>query len=88
MACAVNICRAAAYIDPEDDVPLWLVASDIADEIKVSCKRFLCHENHVLIYLYCPRAPFTVGVVHINHSGNCTMKLIQWNAYLETCQAA
>ena len=41
MACAVNICRAAAYIDPENDVPLRLVASDIADEIKVSRKRFL-----------------------------------------------
>ncbi|KAF8165773.1 hypothetical protein B0H34DRAFT_794124 [Crassisporium funariophilum] len=34
LACAVDMCRAAAYIDPEGDVPLRLVASDIAHEIK------------------------------------------------------
>ena len=50
MACAVDICRAAAYIDPEGDVPLRLVASDIAHEIKVSHERFSCYKNHILIY--------------------------------------
>ena len=40
LACAIDICRAAAYIDPEGDVPLRLVASDIADEIKVSYDSF------------------------------------------------
>ena len=49
LACAVDMCRAAAYIDPEDDVPLRLVAPDIAHEIKVSHERLSCHENHILI---------------------------------------
>ena len=50
LACAVDICRAAAYIEPEGDVPLRLVASDIADEIKVCHETFSHHENHALIY--------------------------------------
>lgn len=50
LACAVDICRAAAYIDPEGDVPLRSVASHIAYEIKVSHESFSCHENHILIY--------------------------------------
>ena len=49
LACAVDICRAAAYIEPEGDVPLRLIASDIADEIKVCHEMFSCHENHILI---------------------------------------
>ena len=50
LACAVDICRAAAYIDPEGDVPLRLLASDIAHEIKVSHQNFSRHGNHILIY--------------------------------------
>jgi hypothetical protein len=48
LACAVDMCRAAAYISPEGNVPLRLVASDIAHEIKVSCERLSCHENYIL----------------------------------------
>ena len=40
LACVVDMCRAAAYIDPEGDVPLRLVAPDIAHEIKVSRENF------------------------------------------------
>jgi hypothetical protein len=61
LACAVDICRAAAYIDPEGDVPLRLVASDIADEIKVSYERFSCHENHVPIYCTALGRPLQLG---------------------------
>ena len=51
LACAIDICRAAAYIDLEGgDDPLRLVASDTADEIKVSRDRFSCLENHILMY--------------------------------------
>lgn len=43
------MCRAAAYINPEGDVPLRLVAPDIAHEIKVSRETLSCYENHILI---------------------------------------
>ncbi|PPR04649.1 hypothetical protein CVT24_011867 [Panaeolus cyanescens] len=36
LACAVDMCRAAAYVSPDGEVPLRLVASDIAHEIKGS----------------------------------------------------
>lgn len=49
LACAVDMCRAAAYINPEGDVPLRLVAPDIAHEIKVSRESFSCFESHILI---------------------------------------
>ena len=42
------MCRAAAYINPEGDVPLRLVAPDIADEIKVSRESLLWHESYIL----------------------------------------
>ena len=45
LACAVDMCRAAAYIEPEGDIPLRLVAPDIADEIRVSHGIFPYHEN-------------------------------------------
>ena len=61
LACAVDICRAAAYIEPEGDVPLRLVASDIADEIKVSHERFSCHENQILIYCTALGRSFQLG---------------------------
>ena len=47
LTCAVDVCRAAAYIDPEGDVPLRLVASDIAHEIRVSCDTFSCHRPNL-----------------------------------------
>lgn len=50
LACAVDMCRAAAYIEPEGEVPLRLVAFDIAHEIKVSRESFSCHEHHILIF--------------------------------------
>ena len=40
LVCAVDICRAAAYVDPEGDVPLRKLASDIAREIKASHESF------------------------------------------------
>ena len=49
LACAVDMCRAAAYISPEDDVPLRLVAPDIAQEIKVSRESVSIQENHIYI---------------------------------------
>ena len=49
LACAVDMCRAATYINPEGDVPLRLVAPDIAHEIKVSHESLSCHESHILI---------------------------------------
>jgi len=37
LACVVDLCRAAAYIDPEaGDVPLRIVAADLAHDIKAS----------------------------------------------------
>lgn len=40
LACVVDLCRAAAYIDPEaGDVPLRIVAVDIAHDIKASKKK-------------------------------------------------
>ena len=44
------MCRAAAYIEPEGDVPLRLVASDIAHEIRVGREKLSCHESHILTY--------------------------------------
>jgi len=55
------MCRAAAYIDPEGEVPLRLVASDIAHEIKVGYENFLYHENHILIYLAGLERPLQLG---------------------------
>ena len=43
------MCRAAAYINPEGDVPLRLVSPDIAHEIKVSRLNFSRYEIHILI---------------------------------------
>jgi len=37
LACVVDICRAATYVDPKEDVPLKAIVSDIAHEIKVCC---------------------------------------------------
>ena len=39
LACAVDMCRAAAYIEPKGDVPLREMALDIAHDIKV-CREF------------------------------------------------
>ena len=36
LVCALDICKAAAYLQGEDDLPLRSVAFDIAHEIKVS----------------------------------------------------
>jgi hypothetical protein len=35
LICALDICRAATYVDPEQEVSLRLMANDIAYEIKV-----------------------------------------------------
>ncbi|PPQ78909.1 hypothetical protein CVT25_002369 [Psilocybe cyanescens] len=36
LTCLVDLCRAAAYVDPQGDVPLRLIAPDVAHEIKVT----------------------------------------------------
>jgi len=44
LACVVDLCRAAAYIDPEaGDVPLRIVAADIAHDIKARTIVILVH---------------------------------------------
>ena len=46
LACVVDLCRAAAYIDPEaGDVPLRIVAGDIAHDIKARTIVILVHET-------------------------------------------
>ena len=36
LACALDLCRAASYVNSADDVPLRMLAYDVAHEIKVS----------------------------------------------------
>jgi hypothetical protein len=36
LVCAVDICRAAVYVNPEEEAPLRLLANDVAHEIRVS----------------------------------------------------
>ena len=35
LASAVDMCRVAAYVDSQEELPLTMIASDIAHEIKV-----------------------------------------------------
>ncbi|KIL70462.1 hypothetical protein M378DRAFT_1044573 [Amanita muscaria Koide BX008] len=50
LVCGVDVCRAATYIPPGDDVPLRLLAYDIAHEIKSALSsatyRKFYHENN------------------------------------------
>lgn len=36
LVCAVDICRAAVYVNPDEEAPLRLLAYDVAHEIRVS----------------------------------------------------
>lgn len=36
LVCLLDMCRAATHVKPEDEVPLRMIAFDIAHEIKVS----------------------------------------------------
>lgn len=42
LACVVDLCRCAAYIYPEGDVPLRIVAADVAHDIKVRNTLAIC----------------------------------------------
>lgn len=44
------MCRAAAFIEPDGDVPLREVAFDIAHDIKVGHESFSYQESRILIY--------------------------------------
>lgn len=46
LVCAVDICRAAMYVCPEDEVPLRVLAYDVVHEIKVSAVRKCVGKAH------------------------------------------
>ncbi|KAJ2930404.1 hypothetical protein H1R20_g6694, partial [Candolleomyces eurysporus] len=58
LACAVDMCRVAAYLDGGDDLPLAMVASDVAHEIKgalynmASRKAFWDNSEEIDVALY------------------------------------
>lgn len=58
LTCLVDLCRAAAYVDAEGDVPLRLIAPDVAHEIKVcnSWALFVPNAliNNTVVLLGCP----------------------------------
>lgn len=45
LVCLLDICRAATYVAPEGEVPLRMIALDVAHEIRASCAQSLvCHD--------------------------------------------
>lgn len=45
LVCLLDICRAATYVTPEGEVPLRMIALDVAHEIRASCAQSLvCHD--------------------------------------------
>lgn len=42
VACSLDICKAAAYIRPDGDLPLRHIAYDMAHEVKVGWRPSFC----------------------------------------------
>ena len=49
LVCLLDICRAATYVSPEGEVPLRMIALDVAHQIRASCAKSLVPHDIALM---------------------------------------